>query len=227
MTPAPNNALQRTGDLGIARTGVRAICCNSPAAEGWRYADRADHHRRARDAVTLPVSTARLLLRSLRDTDLVAFLAYRRDPAVARFQSWDDVSPAAAADFLRTHGKPSLGASGTWQQVGIALAASDDLIGDIGFLLREDGRSAELGFTVAAQHQGRGVAHEALTGLIGILFAGETLDRLDAVTDARNARAVRLLERLGFQVRASAEVAFKGATCVEHTYTLTRATWAA
>ncbi len=177
--------------------------------------------------MTLPVSTERLLLRSMRDSDLVAFLAYRRDPLVARFQSWDDVSPAAAAAFLRAHLKPSLGKAGTWQQIGIALASSDDLIGDIGFFLGEDGRSAELGFTVATQHQGRGLAHEALTGLIGVLFARcETLDGLDAVIDARNARAARLLERLGFQVRASAEVAFKGAICVELTYTLTRATWA-
>ena len=169
--------------------------------------------------MTLPVSTARLLLRPFRDSDLAAFVRYRSDPEVARFQSWDDISPAAAAVFLRTHLKPSLAKPGTWQQIAIALAPGDQLIGDIGFLLREDGRTAELGFTVAPEHQGLGLAREALTGLMRALFARATLDRLDAVTDARNARAMRLLERLGFHVRASAEVAFKGAVCTEHTYT--------
>ncbi|MDP1857795.1 MAG: GNAT family N-acetyltransferase [Gemmatimonadaceae bacterium] len=177
--------------------------------------------------MTLPVSTERLLLRSLRATDLAAFLAYRTDPEVARFQSWDDTAPFAAADFLRAHVRPSFSTRGTWQQIGIALAGDDRLIGDIGFFLREDGSSGELGFTVAAQHQGRGLAREALTGLIGALFARVTLDRLDAVVDARNVRAMRLLGRLGFQVHSSAEVVFKGAVCIEHTLTLSRATWAA
>ncbi len=177
--------------------------------------------------MSLPIATERLLLRSFQDGDLAAFQSYRCDPEVARFQSWDDITPAEAAAFLRSHMKPSLGTLGTWQQLALALDPSDELIGDIGFCFSEDGRSAELGFTVARQYGGRGLAQEALSSLISVLFARATLDRLDAVTDARNAPAMRLLERLGFEVRASAEVAFKGAVCTEHTYTLTRSTWAA
>jgi RimJ/RimL family protein N-acetyltransferase len=177
--------------------------------------------------MTLPISTERLRLRSLRQTDLAEFLAYRTDPAVARFQSWDDTSPSAAADFLRAQVRPSFSTRGTWQQIAIALAGDDRLIGDIGFFIREDGRSAELGITVATQHQGLGLAREALTGLIEALFTSVTLDHLDAVVDARNVRATRLLARLGFQLKSSAEVLFKGAVGIEHTSTLPRATWTA
>ncbi|MDQ8153819.1 MAG: GNAT family N-acetyltransferase [Gemmatimonadota bacterium] len=177
--------------------------------------------------MSLPISTARLVLRPLRRTDLAAFLSYRSDPEVARYQSWEDISRAAATAFLRAQAKPSLSAPGVWQQIGIARVSTDQLIGDIGLLLREDGRSAEMGFTVAREHQGIGLAREALTGLFGVLLSRQTLERLDAVIDARNVRALRLVERLGFELRSSAEVLFKGAPCTEHTLTLSRAAWAA
>lgn len=42
----------------------------------------------------------RVVLRPLRPTDLPAFLAYRADPAVTRFQGFDTYSEAEAAAFI-------------------------------------------------------------------------------------------------------------------------------
>ncbi len=53
--------------------------------------------------MNLPISTERLVLRPLREADLEKFLAYRNDPEVARFQSWDGLSRDATAAFLRSH----------------------------------------------------------------------------------------------------------------------------
>jgi RimJ/RimL family protein N-acetyltransferase len=177
--------------------------------------------------MSLPISTQKLVLRSFRDADLEEFLAYRNDPDVARFQYWEGISRDEAVAFLRKNTGSSLGIRGQWQQIAITLGSGDRLIGDIGLLLRDDGCSAELGFTLASRHQGRGFAREAMVGLIDALFDRSGLERLEAVTDARNVSAMALLARLGFEIHSTAEAVFKGIGCQEHTYTLSRAAWRA
>ena len=48
----------------------------------------------------LPLDSARLTLRRFNGGDLPAFLAYRNDPEVARFQGWESFTSAEAADFI-------------------------------------------------------------------------------------------------------------------------------
>lgn len=177
--------------------------------------------------IGLPISTERLVLRSFRDDDLVEFLGYRSDPEVARFQYWEGTSVDEAVAFIRKNAGSSLGTPGQWQQVAIALGADDCLVGDIGLFLRDDGCSAELGFTLARRYQGRGLAREAMVGLIDALFDELGLERLDAVTDTRNAPAMALLARLGFGIHSTAEAIFKGILCREHRYSLVRGAWRA
>ena len=53
------------------------------------------------DAGPLKIQTDRLLLRRFRNADLDAFVAYRSEESVARFQSWDQsYSTADAERFL-------------------------------------------------------------------------------------------------------------------------------
>jgi RimJ/RimL family protein N-acetyltransferase len=177
--------------------------------------------------MNLPISTRTLLLRPFRASDLDALLAYRNDPDVARFQYWEGMSPDEAVAFLRKNADSSLGRPGQWRQIAIALGSDDSLIGDIGLFLRDDGRSAELGFTLAGRYQGRGLAREALAGMIDALFDRPGLERLEAVTDTRNVSAMGLLARLGFRIHATAETVFKGIGCHEHTYSLPRGAWRA
>ena len=176
--------------------------------------------------MNLPISTEKLVLRAFRDDDLDEFLAYRNDPEVARFQDWEGISREAASAFLRRNAQSSPGTPGQWQQIAIALKLSDRLIGDIGLYRRDDG-SAELGFSLAKRHQGLGFAREALAGLIAELFDRPGLERLEAVTDARNVSAIALLARLGFAMTSTAEAVFKGVECREHRFTLPRAAWQA
>ena len=176
-------------------------------------------------AMNLPIFTQKLVLRAFREADLDAFLAYRNDPDVARFQDWEGLAREAGVALLGRNAQSSSGKRGQWQQIAIALAPSDRLIGDIGLFRRDDGFSAELGFTLATRHQGQGLACEALFGLIDALFDRSGLERLEAVTDTRNLPAMALLARLGFGIRSTAEVVFKGVACREHTYTLSRSAW--
>jgi RimJ/RimL family protein N-acetyltransferase len=170
--------------------------------------------------VSLPIVTERLVLRPFQDEDLDALVAYRNDPEVARYQDWDGISRDDALSMVRAQTQTSLGAPGRWQQ--IAIARDGELVGDIGLFLSADGRSALLGFTLARRYQGLGLAREALEGLIDALFTRGELERLEAVTDTRNAPAMALLGALGFTVASTADANFKGGVCREHTYVLAR-----
>ena len=167
---------------------------------------------------SLPIATSGLVLRPFREADLDALIAYRNDPEVARYQEWEGISRDDALALVRAHTRDCLGTPGRWQQIAITLAPGGELIGDIGLFVRADGRSAELGFTLSGQYQGRGLAREALSGLIARLFERAGLERIEAVTDARNAAAMALLARLGFAIASTADAAFKGGMCREHTY---------
>jgi RimJ/RimL family protein N-acetyltransferase len=140
-------------------------------------------------------------LRRFEARDLPAFAAYRSDPEIAAFQSWETPYTRADAErFLAEQQAVELGDRGAWAQLAIADRAGGALLGDcaVRFLV-EQPRTAEIGITLARGSQGRGVAREALSALLGELFGGRDLHRVIARTDDRNAPAHRLLAALGFR----------------------------
>jgi RimJ/RimL family protein N-acetyltransferase len=143
------------------------------------------------------VRTERLTLRRFTPGDAEAFAAYRSDPEVARYQSWD--APLPLADATRkveefANGDP---AAPGWFQYAVDLDGV--LIGDLGLNLDANLKQAELGFTLAPAYQGQGYATEAVRGLLDNLFVERKLHRVSAECDARNTASARLLERVGFQ----------------------------
>ncbi len=94
-------------------------------------------------------------------------------------------------------------------------------MGDCAFKVEaHEPRQAELGFTLALMHQGLG--REAVQALLGHAFPTFGLHRVVAVTDALNAPAARLLERVGFRREGHfiENVWFKGAWGSEYLYAL-------
>lgn len=142
------------------------------------------------------VRTERLTLRRFTPADAERFAAYRSDPEVARYQSWD--APVPLADARQTVERFAAGdpeAPG-WFQCAVDLDGV--LIGDLGLNLHENLMQAELGYTLATEYQGKGYASEAVLGLLEHLFVERELHRVSAEADARNTASVRLLERVGF-----------------------------
>jgi aminoglycoside 6'-N-acetyltransferase len=143
------------------------------------------------------VGTERLTLRRFTTADAEAFAAYRSDPDIARYQSWDAPLPLSEAvqkveEFAQ--GDP---AAPGWFQYAVDLDGV--LIGDLGLNLDENLMQAELGFTLASAYQGRGYATEAVRGLLDDVFIERKLHRVSAECDARNTASARLLERVGFK----------------------------
>lgn len=165
----------------------------------------------------LPHETERLRLRRLSPRDLPHFQAYRSDPEVGRFQGWQALSDDAAAAFLQAMAAAPWCPSGDWFQLGVAERESDTLVGDIGLCLRHEyGPMLEIGFTLAARAQRCGLAAEATQAVLGLVFAHTDAARVVAISDGRNAAALRLLARLGFSRVAALPADFRGEPCLEH-----------
>jgi RimJ/RimL family protein N-acetyltransferase len=171
----------------------------------------------------------RLILRRLKASDLEPFVAYRNDPEVARYQDWETYGEKEARDMIRALEREQPGAPGEWFQFAVALRDTDGLIGDLGFKVEPDGRQAEVGYTFAREHQGKGYASEAVSRLLDYAFLDLGLHRVYAVVDQENRPSFALLERLGLRREGSfvRNAWFKGGWSSEYLYATLREEWLA
>jgi aminoglycoside 6'-N-acetyltransferase len=177
----------------------------------------------AADPIFTEIRTDRLVIRRFRPEDVEAFAAYRSDPAVARYQSWDAYTHALAEAFVVELANLHPGIPGEWFQFAVADAASDALLGDTALCIdAADPSRSEIGFTFAPAHQGKGYATEAVRATIDYTFDRLGVELVLGVTDARNTASIALLERIGMTHVSTAHVEFKGEWCDEHTYELRR-----
>lgn len=173
-------------------------------------------------AELLPRRGEGFILRRLAKDDLPEFQAYRHDPQLGRYQGWSVMSDEEAAVFLTEMDTVPLFNPGHWTQIGVADPHTRRLIGDIGMCLHQDGRHAEVGVTLARHAQGRGIATAAVSDAIGLIFSATGVDRVLAISDARNASSIRLLERVGMQRVEITHSVIRGERCVEYVYSVLR-----
>jgi len=172
----------------------------------------------------------RVVLRDLRPDDAARIAVYRRDPEVARYQSWEPESVEVVRGFIERLSEDEPYAPGRWHQLGIALATTGELVGDCGVhVLAADPRQAEFGITLAREWQGRGLATEALRALLSHLFDGLEKHRVWCSIDSRNSPSIALVRRAGFRQEAHFREGlwFKGAWADDLVFAMLRAEWAA
>lgn len=159
-----------------------------------------------------PIAGARVRIRDFSGKDLVEFARYRAEPKVARYQSWEHYTLEDAQRLYAAQQATSFGTLGSWHQVAVTDKRDDSLLGDCALHFLEDGQQMEIGFTLAPQHQGKGLAREAVGLLVGHLFGIMQRHRVIAVTDAENLPAQKLLTALGFRKEAHyvKNIFFKG-----------------
>ena len=175
---------------------------------------------------SLPRTTERLVLRRFAAGDLLPFQSYRRDPEVGRYQGWSALDDDDAASFIAAMAAASFVVPGEWFQIAVADRPTNRLVGDIGICLRVDvARTAEIGFSMAPAAQRRGLGTEAVTSALALLFDSGGVDQIEGITDARNARSIRLLERVGMRFDRTQEALCKGEMCIERVYSIARNTW--
>lgn len=144
-----------------------------------------------------PIRTARLTLRPLTQADVGPLFEIHSDPEAMRYWS----APAWTSDergraMLARDLDPELT---DHLRLGIETSSSGRLVGTCSFFkIDAQCRRAELGYMLASQAWGHGYMQEALGAFIDYGFAELALNRIEADTDPRNERSMRLLEKLKF-----------------------------
>ena len=175
-----------------------------------------------------PRQTERLTLRPLRQADVEVILAYRNDPAVAKYQDWD---LPVTREWVQRKVDPDPGWSdilpGEPRQIGIDL--DGELIGDLYVALDEHGGVAEIGFTLRPEFQGKGYAFEAASAVVEDLIERLGCHRIFGQLSPENRRSARLLEKLGMHVEALAPKSYwcRGAWDDNLVYAMSDAEWRA
>ncbi len=180
------------------------------------------------DLDLLPLHTPRLVLRRFTEADAASFFAYRNDPKIARYQSWEGIELAEAAEFVRHHQSQEAGVPGQWLQIAIALADTNALIGDCAQKDQADeSRQVTIRGTLARRIQRQGFAVEALSCLLDALFERLKLHRVVADTDVENTAAWTLMEQLGLRREGHLRQSlwFKGRWADEYLYAILREDW--
>jgi RimJ/RimL family protein N-acetyltransferase len=175
------------------------------------------------------LKTARLILRPFQEADLAAFAAYRSDPEVARYQSWEVPYSLAQVKIYFEELRQALpGTPGEWYAFAIERQSNSGIIGDCAFqVLASDPLQAQIGYTLAREHWKQGFAAEAVRGLLDYLFEEFNLHRITANCDAENTASFGLLERVGMRREAHfvENIWFKGSWGSEYMYAILRSEW--
>jgi RimJ/RimL family protein N-acetyltransferase len=173
------------------------------------------------------LESERLILRRFADSDLAPFLAYRNDPEVARYQAWESCTVHEAIAMIEELKSLQPGTPGEWFQFAIELKETGALIGDCALKVEQDGRQAEIGFTLSREHRGKGYAQEAVSCLLDYAFGDLGLHRVIAITDRENEPSLALLERLGMRREGCfvQNAWFKGRWTSEYLYALLDEEW--
>ena len=174
------------------------------------------------------LETARLRIRRFQDSDLQAFLAYRNDPEVARYQSWESTSEEEGRSFIEEMKSSQPGSIGLWFQFAFELKATGTLIGDCGLVIAlQDERQGEIGYTLSRAYQRQGLATEGVTAVLDYAFTALNMHRVSAVVDTENAASVALLERIGMRCEAHfvQNIWFKGKYGDEYWYAVLGDEW--
>jgi RimJ/RimL family protein N-acetyltransferase len=170
----------------------------------------------------------RLRIRRFQDSDLEAFLAYRNDPEVAKYQGWDVPYPRERAlEFVEEMKTKNPDAQGEWFQAAIEEIITGKMVGDVAYFLKKDDPQAYIGYTIARIHWRNGFGIQAVRRLLVYLFDELDLHRVIAITDVENVPSFSMLECLGFRREGHfvENLIFKGTWGSEYHYAMLKREW--
>jgi RimJ/RimL family protein N-acetyltransferase len=142
--------------------------------------------------------TDRLLLRRVRLDDAEALAERRSDPEVARFQNWIAPYPIEKARTVVEEVAAMDGpVNEQWWMLTIADPDDTVIHGEFVVHLTGEGRTAEIGYTLARDVWGRGYAVEAAEAVVEYLFETVGVTRVEGMLHPDNPASAMVLERTG------------------------------
>lgn len=144
------------------------------------------------------LTTARLILRALKQTDAKEIFTLRSSPEVNKYLNRVPARTINdAREFIRKIKKAVRENQGIFWAV--CFRDQPSLVGTICFwnILAED-HKADIGYELLPEHQGKGIMVEAVPAVIRYGFEEMQLNCIQAELESANHRSVQLLEKAGF-----------------------------
>lgn len=149
---------------------------------------------------TIPLETARLVLRRFESSDAPAFFRnVCSDPKVSTYLTWKThetpaETEALLTDFIRRYENP---ARYCW---AIILKETNEVIGTVAApTVHELTECVEVTYAVGSAWWGKGYAPEALKAVMDFLFDRVGVNRIEAGHDVRNPNSGRVMEKVGMR----------------------------
>ena len=135
----------------------------------------------------------------MRSEDADGLHERRNDPEVSRYQDWVLPYPLEKAqqvvgDMAAMDGP----CEGEWWMLAVTDFETDEVLGDLALFMSNEARTAEVGYTFAAEHWGNGYAVEAIGALVARLFETFGVTRVSGKLHPDNHPSAMVLERTGF-----------------------------
>jgi RimJ/RimL family protein N-acetyltransferase len=140
--------------------------------------------------------TERLLLRPFSEGDVDDVYAFANDP------EWSRYLMNVPEEYTRSHAQELIdrNLSREWDtNPNLAIVLDRRVVGTTGLVVNTEHHRAEIGYSLARAHWGKGFASEAVRALIDWAFPTYGLAKVFARADARNERSWRLMEKLGMK----------------------------
>jgi RimJ/RimL family protein N-acetyltransferase len=175
-----------------------------------------------------PIRTERLHIRPFQLDDVVEFAARRNDPDVARYQDWSlpypmDQAERVVSELVAMDGPEN----DEWWMAVVCDVDTGEVFGELSLHLEHSGRTAEVGYSFATEHWGKGFAVEGLEALVEYLFGSLGVTRIFGMLHPDNAASAMVLERTGFLFEGHTKSSFWEGDEVsdDWIYGLTRSDW--
>ena len=177
--------------------------------------------------LNLPLRTRRLVLRRFEAGDLDAFYAYHSLPETARFLPGEAKSYTKSMESVGKYANFVFEKEGDWICLAIEAADSPGLLGEVVLKWLPGCGQAEIGWSLAPEARGRGIASEAAAALLELGFEELGFHRIDAKLDALNTASAALCERLGMRLESTQvdKWHYKGQWATEVVYAILADEW--
>ena len=144
------------------------------------------------------LTTERLLLRQMLDSDAAGLFQFRSDPRVMRYFGRPLMQTVSEAQQFVTETQ-AMFAQNEGIQWAISLLQEPKMIGTITiWKIDRTNHRGEIGYLLSPDFQGAGLMSEALHAIIKYAFKTLQLHSLEANVNPDNAASINLLERNGF-----------------------------
>jgi RimJ/RimL family protein N-acetyltransferase len=167
--------------------------------------------------------TERLLMRPPMEDDVPDLVRLSNDRALASMLSTmpHPYGEAEARSFIARWGARQAGAA-----YALTLADTGALVGCASLGATPEGEALDLGYWVAAEHQGQGLATEAAHALVDLAFRATPVERLHAQCRVINTASRRVIQKCGYHYvgPGMARSCVAGQVAVER-FLLDRKTW--